>query len=185
LISDSIRPDEDTIPQIVMPVLQPVDPELEDAAFGITEHDKGLLKLATFLKTALWLEPKAAFADAAVETVPRLVVLFSLMFQGMAFVLLWFIRRFKSWAFGLDRSPRASFGEPDKIHTDTVSPRDDVAWFTMQRKQQVLSTIAEEIKFGGTRGDQAVRTLAAITGRPMHKEARLHAREWLAAHGHP
>ena len=183
LISDTIRPDEDTIPQIVMPALQPVDPELEDAAFGITEHDKGLLKLATFLKTALWFEPKATVAEVTVETVPRFVVLFSLLFHGMAFVLMWFIRRITSLAFGSDRRPRASFGEPDKIHTDTVSPRNDIAWFTMQRKQQALSTIAKEIKFGGTRGDHAVRTLAAITGRPMHKEARSGAREWLAAHG--
>jgi phospholipase C len=183
LIAESIRPDGNTISKIVIPSMQAVDPDLEDAAFGITEHDKGLLKLATFLKTMLWLDPKAAAAELGVETTPRVFVAISYLLQGLTFLLTWHVRRIGSWALRWDRRPQASIGEPDKIHTDTVSPRDDTALFMMRRKHQALSSIGADIREGGTKGNHAIRTLAGLTGRPFHKEDHARAAEWLAAHG--
>jgi phospholipase C len=180
LIEDSIRPDDDTVGRIVMPPFAPIDSELEDAAFGISEHDKSLQKLAIFLKTNLWLQPKSAATELIVESVPQ----FFVFFEGLMFLLSWRARGLGNWLFKWDRRPRASFGEPDKIHTDTASPRDDVAWFLMKRKGQALYAIDREMKLAGARRDHAIRTLAMITGRPFHRQEPAHAEQWLATHKH-
>jgi phospholipase C len=184
LIADQPRPDEDMAVRIDMPSLPPVDPELEDAAFGITEHDKGLLQLATYLKTA-WLEPQALAEEAAVEAVPRVGTLLSRLFEGVMQVLMRGTRRLSSQA--TRRRPRASRSAPDKIHTDTVSARDDVASFVARRKRQAIPLLAADIKLEGTKADHAVRALASMTGRPFHhhrERARQQAMDWLKSHGH-
>jgi phospholipase C len=188
LISDTVRPDTDTIARIDMPALQPVDPELEDAAFGITEHDKGLLQLATYLKVALWVEPGAYAGEALFEFAPRMIVAFCRPFETILFPLICAWRWLISLIPGKVNRPRASVGEPDKIHTDTASPRDDITWFLMRRKQQALPVIARQMKLGGVIRDHAARTLAVLTNRPFHKEGyggkpgHERAREWLARH---
>jgi phospholipase C len=179
LIGDSMRPDGDMIAKVEMPVFPPVDPQLEDAAFGITEHDKALQNLAAFL----WLVPKAAIGEAAVETLPRAFVLISSLFEGLRFGLRQYARRLAERTFGWGRRPRASVGDPDKIHTDTATTRDDAAWFLMRRKTESLATIGDEMKADGIRREHAVRTLAVMTGRPFHKESHARATQWLAEHG--
>jgi hypothetical protein len=47
-----------------------------------------------------------------------------------------------------------------------------------------LATISDEMKAQGIRREHAVRTLAALTGRPFHKEGHARATQWLAEHGH-
>jgi phospholipase C len=151
LISDSMRPDADTIAKIEMPPLEPVDPDLEDAAFGITEHDKGLLKLGTYLKVALWVEPLTFAGEATAEIVPRLIAGCCRLIEAVLFLLASGVRGVTSRLPGRGNTPRASVGEPDKIHTDTATPRDDFAWFLMRRKRQALSTISRQMDQGGGR----------------------------------
>ena len=185
LIADAMRADADTIQKIVMPRFEPVDEKLEDAAFGISEHDKSLLKLATFLKTVLWLEPTTFLAEHAVEAVPRIFVAIGAVLEQALFLPTWAIRRVGARFLGWDRRPSGSYGAPDKLHTKTVAPRNDGARFLMKRKRLALTTIARDMKRDELHRKHAVRTLAEMTGHTFHKtDDHSAAREWLDEHGH-
>jgi phospholipase C len=196
-ITATCRDSEDTIARIeISPAdLIPPDPELEDAAFGISPHHTALRAFATYLRILLWL-PEAV----SVEAMPRAYSSSVRIIEGLLFFVSWSIERMFPHALG-SRGLAASISEPDKLHAQTVSSRDHVAYFLMRQKEQavqVLSTILDEEGVRDdqadqmlstlpdeerTRRDQAVRTLAEITGRKWHLYGHDYAKRWLRTLG--
>ena len=52
---------------------------------------------------------------------------------------------------------------------DSALQRDDAAYFLIGRKRHALGLLGDLIKRGGVERRHAIRTLAAITGRPFHE----------------
>lgn len=64
---------------------------------------------------------------------------------------------------------QATIAEPGQMHDSEAWVRDDIARFLMTKKRESISLLAEEIRRRGeeSSNDNAIRTLAAITGRPF------------------
>jgi phospholipase C len=168
-------PRTDTISRIEMSdeQLRPPDPEAEEKAVSeLTAHHKALQKLATYLKNDI------------VTDLPRTYSFAARCFEGMRSGCEHLLNRMYHGA----SAPRISIAEPDRLahHTD-ATPRDNVAYFLMQRKKQAVAHLSATIhdEAAPTRTtDFAVQTLGLITGRAFDREEKgtEHAKGWLQRH---
>jgi len=209
-IGVAIRPDarrDDPLPFIEMTAeqLKPEKPEIEDEAFGLSEHHQALRRFAAYLKAKTWGDSIAA-AD---EGLPGLYPSVVRIIEHVAFIWISIWRSLRNGLQSRRRRQKQSISQPDKIHVESSQERDDVAHFTMSRKGRALDVLAQHVRQEGVARNQAIRALASMTGRPFHEyekddsdqertEARLRRRgdarprpageryvdNWLAKHGY-
>jgi phospholipase C len=158
--------------------LEPPDLELEDEAFGVSVHHTALRKFTTYLRFKRWMDLLTA---ATVEGVPQLYAPIARTIEGLVFTVMWITREFLS-SFGKQHLT-ASISQPDKLHTDSATPRDDVAWFLMHRKEMAVGILSKLLDQPGVEREQAIRTLASMTGRPLHRYPHHHTQDLLEKHG--
>ena len=158
---------DDTIAHITMTVgqLTPPDPEVEDAGFGISGHHRALRKFSAYLKAKVWTDS----ITAADERLPALYPSIVRIIEVSAFATVWTWRTIHDRLRGRSGRPTASISQPDKVHVDSALQRDDAAYFLIGRKRYALGLLGDLIKRGGVERRHAIRTLAAITGRPFHE----------------
>jgi phospholipase C len=166
--------------------LRPPDPAKEEETFGIVNaHHSALQQLSAHLKVALWeqiseeLPQWYAFASRAVEWIKT----------QLAYFIEWLMEGCQ-WALGhlyAQGGFEASFAEPDKLSVKHAWEKNSVANFLMRQKPRAIRGLAKRIHDDGTPFDvqqHALRTLAAITGRPFHLYDTEHAKSWLRQRGH-
>jgi phospholipase C len=185
-IGQSRRDDADTISYIKMTTdqLTPPDPDVEDAAFGISEHHKALRKFATYLKVKLWVAP----IEAADEWLPRIWTVIGRRVEPLMFYVVLRWRQIRASLSPHGGRPIISFTQPDKLHAHSALERDDVAYFLMRRKLRAVSALAGLLRQGGVARRHATRALASMTGRPFHhyehhRPEHDDVGKWLRKHG--
>ncbi len=164
---------DDGLPRIELSREQLTPPKLEleeQAIANNSAHDSALKKL----RDHLWLELD--------EGAPRL-------YAGLAHLGDLAKSFFDSLA--LPKSSNATFSvsiaEPDKLGTDDVSVKDDVARWLMRKKKDAVSILAGHIRNEALSDDlrrHAARTLELISGRRFHHVEKLEeAAKLLDIHG--
>jgi hypothetical protein len=160
--------------------LRPPDPVLEEDAIGyLSDHHKGLRNLAFFLPSALWEETKK-FGDTAL---PQAYTWAARVNQTLTASL----DKVRGWCergmAGLYETTGHKFtlAEPDKVDLKHSSERNSVVRFLGTQKARAIKGLKERIdKTNESPGHaHALRTLAALSGRPFHKYDPQHARNWL------
>jgi phospholipase C len=160
--------------------LRPPDPVLEENALGLpSDHHKGLAKLSFFLPSALWEETKK-IGDTAL---PRVYTWAARMNQ-MLTASLDTVRGWCEWRMAElyeTSGHKFTLAEPDKVDLKHSSERNSVVRFLGTQKARAIKGLRERIdKSEESPGhSHALRTLAALTGRPFHKYDAQHARDWL------
>ncbi|MFZ0845144.1 MAG: alkaline phosphatase family protein [Pseudolabrys sp.] len=163
--------------------LRAPDPVLEEDALDyLSDHHKALSKLSFFLPSALWEETKK-FGDAALP-------------QAYS----WGARVNQTLTAGLDNirglcersmarlyetsGHKFTLAEPDKVDLKHSSERNSVVRFLGTQKARAIKGLQERIDGSPESAGQfhALRSLAALTGRPFHKYDPQHARNWLRKH---
>jgi phospholipase C len=166
--------------------LRPPDLAKEEETFGIVNsHHSALQQLSAHLKVALWEEISEelpqwyAFASRAVEWIKtQLAYFIEWLTEGCQWVL---GHLYSQGGFA------ASFAEPDKLSVKHAKEKNSVADFLMRQKPRAIRGLAKRIHDDGTPFEvqqHALRTLAAITGRPFHLYDTEHAKSWLRQRGH-
>jgi phospholipase C len=176
-ITDSMREVALTHIELTPEQLRPVDPDIEDAAFGISAHHTALQKFATYLRVKLWVFP----TTVAIEEAPVLYANVARIVEGAVLTVALTVKGLAhkvAQARGRRAQPVVSIGEPDKVHTDSAPARTNVAKFLKHGKERALETLPDSVRAGHP---AAAYTLAVMTGRPLRTHE--HARVWLEKHG--
>jgi phospholipase C len=160
--------------------LRPPDPVLEDDALGyLSDHHKGLSELSFFLPSALWEETK----KLGVTALPQAYTWAARVNQALA-ASLDKVRGWCEWRMaGLYETSGHNFtlAEPDKVDLKHSSERNSVVRFLGTQKARAIKGLQERVDRPeeSPGHSHALRTLAALSGRPFHKYDPQHARNWL------
>jgi hypothetical protein len=160
--------------------LRPPDPALEeDALDHLSDHHKGLSNLSFFLPSALWEETKK-LGDTAL---PRAYTWTARVYERLA-AGLDAVRGWCEWRMAElyeTSGHRFTLAEPDKVDLKHSSERNSVVRFLGTQKARAIKGLQERVEKTHEHPghSHALRTLAALTGRPFHKYDAQHARNWL------
>jgi phospholipase C len=176
-------PRKDVLARIVIKPdqLVPPDPELEEKAFGlVSEHHKALAHLSNFLPSALWEDA----TRGAVEAAPRI---YSTLARIGTAVLDWLRGKCETGLamFYGTRGFKVAIAQPDRLASESATARNRVVRFLSTQKPRAIQGLAKRIGDETrplTERHHALRTLAAITGRPFHHRDTTFARRWVRRH---
>lgn len=176
-------PRTNTIARIVMKPEQlvPPDPELEDKAFGlVSEHHKALAHLADFLPTALWEDATQGADEAAPQ-------IYAALARVATATLDWLRGRCETGLAILygTRGVSVAIAQPDRLASESATARNRVVRFLSTQKPRAIEGLANRITDEARPVEvrsHALKTLAAVTGRPFHRYDTGIAKKWLRRH---
>lgn len=167
-------PRTDVLPRIQLQPDQLKPPNLDkenEANVLLSEHHKALKRLADFLPSALWEEAKKDADESIAQG-------WAMMARVIDRIRSWCEYRL-AWLYETD-DHQIVLSSPDRIASERATPRNEVVRFLATQKPRALEGLAKRIRGEPSIAQRhAIRTLAAITGRPFHHFGDRHAKKWL------
>jgi phospholipase C len=179
---------DDTLPRIKLNLeqLKPVESD-DDAVEQVTDHQKGLMKLAEFLPSALWEDVK----ETGFELAPKIGSALARFAQYLK------ERRAAFWdglrstceyrlaALYETDGHEVVLSSPDKVDQKYTSHRNRVVRFLSTQKSRAMDGLSDRVNNRSKvrspqEREHAASALAAMLGRRVHSDQLGHAQRWLA-----